>query len=111
MARKNSSSAGVLTIMYWRDIPAQVTAKAGRSNARRELSRRFQEAIDAAAMKSGAHGTDSYLEGWHKGIAQPCGGDLVAAVDDMVTRLEIEYDSARLKGLIVAGGHLKEVPK
>ncbi len=58
MARENSSSAGILTIMYWRDIPAQVNAKAGRTKARRELSRRYQEAMDAAAMKSGAPGTD-----------------------------------------------------
>ncbi len=110
MARENSSSAGILTIMYWRDIPAQVNAKAGRTKARRELSRRFQEAIDAAAMKSGAHGTDSYLEGWHKGAAEPCGEDLDAVVNDTVARLEIEYDSARLKRLIATGGHMEGAP-
>lgn len=94
--------------MYWRDIPAQVTAKAGRSNARRELSPRFQEAIDAAAMKSGSHGTDAYLDGWRKGAAQPCSSDLDAAVNDESTRIEDEYDSARLKRLIAAGGHMED---
>ena len=72
---------GKLTIMYWRDIPAQVIAKAGRANARRELSPRFQEAIDAAAMEFGAHGTDDYLEGWRKGTPELCGSNLEAAVD------------------------------
>ena len=36
-----------LTVIWWRDIPAQVTAKEGRTRAARELPPRFQEAIDA----------------------------------------------------------------
>ena len=50
-----------LTVVYWRDIPAQVIAKAGRKSAKKMLSDRFQEAIDRAAMRSGAAGTDEYL--------------------------------------------------
>ena len=91
---------GKLTIMYWRDIPAQVIAKAGRANARRELSPRFQEAIDAAAMECGAHGTDDYLEGWRKGAPEPCGADLDAAA----ARIERDYDVERLARLMVSGG-------
>ncbi len=41
-----------LTIVYWRDIPAQVVAKAGRRAARQQLSERFEKAIDRAAMKA-----------------------------------------------------------
>ena len=91
---------GKLTIMYWRDIPAQVIAKAGRANARRELSPRFQEAIDAAAMECGAHGSDDYLEGWRKGAPEPCGADLDAAA----ARIERDYDAERLARLMVSGG-------
>jgi hypothetical protein len=40
-----------LTIIFWRDIPAQVTAGKGRGAARTQLSDRFQEAIDAAKMR------------------------------------------------------------
>ena len=48
-----------LQIVYWRDIPAQVMVKAGRRNqAKRELSLRFTEAIDMAAMRTGAAETD-----------------------------------------------------
>ena len=39
-----------LTVIRWREIPAQVTAKGGGKTARRELSPRFQVAIDRAAM-------------------------------------------------------------
>lgn len=95
---------GKLTVTYWRDIPAQVTAKVGRANARRELSPRFQEAIDAAAMECGAHGTDDYLEGWRKGAPEPCGADLDAAADEAAARLERDYDKDRLARLIVSGG-------
>ena len=42
-----------LTVIWWRDIPAQVTAKQGRTRTARELAPRFQEAIDAAAMRAG----------------------------------------------------------
>ncbi|WP_411278260.1 virulence factor, partial [Gaiella sp.] len=35
-----------LTIISWRDIPAQVTAGKGRGASRAQLSERFQEAID-----------------------------------------------------------------
>ena len=59
-----------LTILYWRDIPAQVIAKAGRTSAKRELPLRFTEAIDMAAMRSGAAGTDDYLAAWRRGDDQ-----------------------------------------
>ena len=95
---------GKLTIMYWRDIPAQVIAKAGRANARRKLSPRFQEAIDAAAMECGAHGTDDYLEGWRKGAPEPCNADLDAVADAAAARIEHDYDAERLARLMVSGG-------
>mgnify|MGYP002526148062 FL=1 len=48
-----------LTIVYWRDIPAQVIAKEKRNAAKRVLSERFEKAIDRAAMRSGARDTDA----------------------------------------------------
>ena len=69
-----------LTVIWWRDIPAQVTAKEGRARAARELPTRFQEAIDAAAMRAGLIGTDAYLEEWRR-EARACGDDLEAEVD------------------------------
>ena len=99
------TAQGKLTIMYWRDIPAQVIAKVGRTNARRELSQRFQEAIDNAAMECGAHGSDDYLEGWRKGAPKPCGSDLDAVADAAVTRIERDYDDDRLARLTVSEGY------
>jgi Virulence factor len=90
---------GGLTIIYWRDIPSQVIAKAGRKTARRELSERFIRAIDSAAMKSGASSTDAYLEEWRRLDAGPCGDDLEAEADAAAKRLEADYDNGKLAAL------------
>jgi hypothetical protein len=93
-----------LIITYWRDIPAQVTAKEGRTTAKRELSLRFTEAIDMAAMRSGAAGTDDYLAEWRRGAPEPCGDDLEAAVAAAAAKIEAEYDKERLVALAKNGG-------
>jgi len=93
-----------LTILYWRDIPAQVVAKAGRNSAKRELPLRFTEAIDMAAMRSGAAGTDDYLAQWRRGEPQTCGDDLEAEAAAAAERLVTEYDHARLVKLAGNGG-------
>jgi hypothetical protein len=111
MAEDGNAPGGKLIIMYWRDIPAQVLAKAGRANARRELTPRFQDAIDRAAMKHGARDSDAYLDGWRKGSGEPCGGDLEAVVEEAAARLEQDYDAARLKRLIASGGKEEETGK
>ena len=111
MAENGNAPGGKLITMYWRDIPAQVIAKAGRANARRELTPRFQDAIDRAAMKHGARDSDAYLDGWRKGSGEPCGGDLEAVVEEAAARLEQDYDAARLKRLIASGGKEEETGK
>ena len=93
-----------LTIVYWRDIPAQVIAKEKRNAAKRVLSERFEKAIDRAAMRSGARDTDAYLAEWRRGDVGPCGGDLEAEAGLVAARLEAEYSDDRLAALIVSGG-------
>ncbi len=93
-----------LTIVYWRDIPAQVIAKEKRTTAKRVLSVRFEKAIDRAAMRSGARDTDAYLAEWRRADSGPCGDDLEAEADAVAARLEAEYSDDRLAALIVSGG-------
>jgi len=92
-----------LITVYWHDIPAQIIAKAGRTSAKRELSPRFQEAIDRAAMVSGEHGTDAYLAAWRRDVGA-CGEDLEAEATAAVARIEGDFDEARLAKLVKAGG-------
>ena len=93
-----------LTIVYWRDIPAQVIVKAGRAAAKRELSLRFTEAIDMCAMRVGARDTDAYLAEWRRGKPLPCGDDLEAEAEAAKLRLESEYGKDRLRELVDNAG-------
>jgi len=92
-----------LTVVRWREIPAQVMAGRGRDRARVELSARFQEAIDLAATRAGLIGTDDYLSEWVKDTRE-CGDDLQAEVAAEAERLEATFDEERLAALARGGG-------
>jgi cvfA/B/C family virulence factor len=92
-----------LTVIWWRDIPAQVTAKEGRTRTARELPPRFQEAIDSAAMRAGLIGTDAYLEEWRR-EPRGCGDDLEAEVLQEAEWLEAAYTDDVLERLVRANG-------
>jgi hypothetical protein len=92
-----------LTVIWWRDIPAQVMAREGRRASKVQLHPRFQVAIDKAASRAGKRGYNEYIEEWRK-AARDCGGDLEAEVNAEVARLEAEYDKHRLAELIQSGG-------
>ncbi len=92
-----------LTVIWWRDIPAQVLAREGRRASKVQLHPRFQVAIDKAASRAGKRAYSEYIEEWRK-VARECGGDLEAEVNAEVERLETEYDKHRLAELIQSGG-------
>ena len=92
-----------LTVIWWRDIPAQVTAKAGRARVAVQLRERFQESIDAAAMRAGLIGTDAYLEEWRR-EPRACGDDLDAEVAQEAEWLEAAYGDDVLERLVRASG-------
>ena len=96
--------SATLTVISWREIPAQVTAKHGAGSARAELSDRFQKAIDAAAMKAELIEMDLYLEEWRQ-ESRPCGDELEAEVAAELDRLETEFTREVLLGLVRNGGH------
>ena len=93
-----------VVVVFWRDIPAQVIARAGRSTAKRVLPPRFAEAIDRAAMKSGLTGSDAYLEQWRRADPRPCGDDIDGEADRAADALEAEFDAEALRRLSEAGG-------
>jgi hypothetical protein len=92
-----------LTVIRWRDIPAQVVAKRGRETARRELSPRFQVAIDRAAMYAGLFGTDEYLNEWVRD-SRACGEDLESEAETEAQRLESSFTPELLNELAARGG-------
>ena len=93
-----------LIVTYWRDMPAQVTVKAGRKNARRQLPERFEKAIDAAAMRGGLDGSDDYLAEWRKADPIEVGDDLEAEADKAAKDIDTTYTPERLRALIANEG-------
>lgn len=100
-----------VTIVYWRDIPAQVIVgtggRGGRGSAKVKLSERFEQAIDRCAMKVGARDSDAYLAEWRKAPPVTVEGEATALAAAEAARLEAEFDTERLKQLIAADGWAK----
>jgi len=93
-----------LTIISWRDIPAQVVCKRGRETAKIQLSARFQEAVDRAAMRAGKGSSDAYLADWKRSEPQPCADDIQNVVAVTAAEIEARYTDADLERLIRAKG-------
>ncbi|NIZ09905.1 virulence factor [Pseudooceanicola sp. HF7] len=93
-----------VTIVYWRDIPAQVIVGKGRRATKAVLPERFEQAIDRAAMKTGAAETDAYLAEWRKAQPYSVEGDAQEVADSEIRRLDSEYDQEKLKALIANDG-------
>ena len=88
-------------ITYWKNIPSMVTARAGRrERAKAELSERFQQAIDEAAMRAGLIGTDAYLEQWRRGEWQEREGSAEEVAAAVAAELEAEYTPERLARML-----------
>jgi hypothetical protein len=92
-------------IVYWRDIPAQIKLRSEKGRLARSLSLRFQEAIDAAAMRANATDTDAYLVEWRTSQPQQGEGDPERIADVLAAELEAAYPPERLDKLIANKGY------
>ncbi|MCB1354082.1 MAG: virulence factor [Rhodobacteraceae bacterium] len=93
-----------VTIVYWRDIPAQVIVGRGRAAAKRALPDRFVQAIDRAAMKAGLTDSDAYLAEWRRGTPREVEGDAGDVASSEAARLDSAFPQEVLAALIDNGG-------
>lgn len=93
-----------LTLITWRDIPAQVVVKRGRETAKVKLSARFQEAVDRAAMRAGKGSSDLYLAEWRRTAPTTCGDEIEREAAAEAERIEARYSDAELERLIRSKG-------
>ena len=85
----------------WRDIPAQVIVQRGRTREKAQLSQRFHEAIDRAAMRAGKGSSDAYIAEWRRELLMlETDDDLREIADQEIARLEAEYPDERLQQMI-----------
>ena len=88
-------------ITYWREFPSMVVAREGGSARHKvQLPARFQVAIDEAAMRAGAIGTDEYLDGWLRTDWQEQAGDPQEVAQAVAAQLEADYPPQRLRKLL-----------
>ena len=69
-----------------------------------QLSHRFQEAVDRAAMRAGKGSSEAYLADWQRSAPRPCGDDLHAEAAAEAARLEAKFTDEDLERLIRAKG-------
>lgn len=100
-----------MTVVYWRDIPAQVIVGRGRKGAKAPLPERFEQAIDRCAMKIGAKDSDAYLAEWRKVSEGPVEGDPAEAATARAAELDAAFDAARLRVLIDNSGWNTQPPQ
>ena len=94
-----------LITIWWRDIPMQVIAREGRLTEKRVLDKRFQFAVDKAAMNAGKKSYGDYIEEMRRAERPIDGdGDLAQAADAEVARIDAAYTKEKLHALIKSGG-------
>ena len=79
------------TILYWQEIPSFVEATDGESTSKAQLSDRFQDLIDKAAMRRNLTGTDAYLEGFNRGAPVKADGTPSEVVASVTEKLESTF--------------------
>ncbi|NQV97280.1 MAG: virulence factor [Acidimicrobiaceae bacterium] len=97
-----------VVVIWWRDIPAQVNAQAGRERKQVQMSDKFQRAIDRAKRKAHIYTADEDIAQWRR-VSLPLVGDLAEAAEREADRLEVEYPRERLGRLAFAGGFEADV--
>lgn len=93
-----------VTVVYWRDIPAQVIVGKGRRGAKVQLSERFEQAIDRCAMKIDAKDSDAYLAEWRKAAPYSVEGEQDAVAQSEADKLDTAYDKDKIIQLIANDG-------
>ncbi len=106
MSRRRSK-ASALTVIYWRDIPAQVTATHEGANHKALLAPRFQHAIDRAATVAGLTETHAYVGEWRQ-EKSALADDPAVACQQKADQIEQDFDRDRLEALVAGGGYLPE---
>jgi hypothetical protein len=99
--------SATLTVILWRDIPAQVITKGGDETLRIELPPRFQQAIDRAAMRAGAMGTDEYLADWRR-ESRPCPDNPEQEVQAEAAALDARFTIEVLNEYVLNNGYRGE---
>ena len=79
-------------IVRWKDIPSLVEATVTVGRYAWPLSPRFQDLIDALAMREGATEAEAYLEGWGQDADVERAGSPEEVADTVAAELEADFE-------------------
>ena len=102
--RRRRRDDGSLVLISWRDIPAQVNGGSGTARAQRILPRRFQRAIDRAAMVAGKTEASQYVGEWRRTLIPGDADDPEGAAIAAAAELEEAFPRERLDEFVKTGG-------
>ncbi len=102
--RRRRGDANRLVLISWRDIPAQVNGGSGTDRVQRILPRRFQRAIDRAAMVAGKTQASEYVGEWRRTTIPAGAHDPEAAAMAAAADLEEAFPRERLDEFVRTGG-------
>ena len=102
--RRRRNDDGSLVVISWRDIPAQVNCGGGDRRVQRILPRRFQKAIDRAAMVAGKTQASQYVGEWRRTVVPADGDDPETAAIAAAADLEEAFPRERLNEFVKTGG-------
>lgn len=92
-----------LTVIFWRDIPAQVRARSGRERISVPLPDRFMVAVDGAATVAGKTTTDEYIAEWREETRR-CDDDLASEAELEVRRIDEAFPPDLIRSYVRNGG-------
>ena len=102
--RRRRNDGDSLVLISWRDIPAQVNGGSGTQRVQRILPRRFQRAIDRAAMVAGKTQASQYVGEWRRTLIPAGSDDPEAAALAAAASLEDAFPRERLDQFVSTGG-------
>ena len=79
-------------VLYWQEVPTQVTAEDTADEVTLALSPRFLERIDTLAAERGLQGSDDYLAQWRWSEEEEREGTAQAVAEAVQAELEAQAE-------------------
>ena len=95
---------GKLITVFWRDIPSHIIFKTKSGRFKKQMSPRFEEAIDRAAMRAGKGSSEAYMADWRRDIRNIKADDPESIVDKEIELLEIMFSDDLLEKTVKSKG-------
>ena len=99
---------GKLITVFWRDIPSHIIFKTKSGKFKKQMSTRFAEAIDRAAMRAGKGSSDAYMADWRREIVKIKTDDPQSIIDQEIELLEQMFSDDLLEKTVKSKGIKEE---